>query len=129
MSPARVELWLMRILSGLPVWVSTMKGSKLVTPALIVLIVLAALLVPHQLLVAVTVVLLLFRLLPPPPVVFPARRLKLMVSGPAEGKALAFPVEMPPPLPVAEFPVMVTWLRVAEQVCPGGQLAGAKLLR
>ena len=57
-----------------------------------------------------------------------ARRLKVMVSGPAAGKAPALPLEIPPPLPVAVLPVMVTWVRVASQVNPGGQLAGAKLL-
>ena len=48
--------------------------------------------------------------------------------GPAAGKAPALPVEIPPPLPVAVLPVMVTWVRVASQINVAGQLAGAKLL-
>src|SRR5882724_11260027 len=46
-----------------------------------------------------------------PDAVFPAKRLKLMVSGPAP---LLLPDAMPPPLPVAVFPAMVTLLNVAE---------------
>src|SRR5262249_50308626 len=106
-----------------------MKGSKVVVPPLIVLMVLAAASVPHQLFVAVTTVPLLLRLLPDAEVVLPARRLKLMVRGPAEGAAPAFPVEMPPPLPVALLPVIATLVRVAEQVSAGGQLTGRRVLR
>src|SRR5579864_7218222 len=98
----------MRILLGLAVCVRTMKGSNVVTPPLTVLIVVAAAFVPHQLFAAVTVVLLLLRLLPLPPAVFPARRLKAMLIGPA---GLAFPVWMPPPLPVVVLLTIVTLLR------------------
>src|SRR5262249_14603770 len=117
----------MRMMAGVALCVSTMKGSKLVVPLLMVLTVLAAASVPHQLFVAVTTVPLLLRLLPDAEVVLPARRLKLMVRGPAEGAARLFPVEMPPPLPVALLPVMATLVKVAEQVCPAGQLAGGKV--
>ena len=51
--------------------------------------VVAAALVPHQLSVAVTVVPPFLRLLPAPVAELPARRLKLMVSGPAAGKVAA----------------------------------------
>src|SRR5215472_11245260 len=103
--------------------VSTMKGSKVVVaPAVMVLIVLEALLVPHQLFVAVTVVPWLLRLLPLPLVVFPARRLKLMVSGPSAGNAPLAPVEMPPPLPLALLPVIVTLVSVAVSVLGGAAM-------
>src|SRR5438270_11804480 len=109
-------------------WVSTMNGSKVVPPPPLVLIVVATALVPHQSSVALTVVPPFLRLLPTPVAEFPARRLNVIVRGPAAGKAPALPLEIPPPLPVAVLPVMVTWVRVASQVNPTGQLAGGKLL-
>src|SRR5262245_45622643 len=118
----------MRMMASVALCVRTMKGSKVVVPPLMVWIVLAAASVPHQLLVAVTTVPLLLRLLPDPEVVLPARRLKLMVRGPAAGAAPLLPVEMPPPLPVALLPVIATLVKVAEQVSVAGQLAGAKVL-
>jgi len=66
-------------------------------------------LVPHQLFVAVIVLLIFSRLLPVPPAVFPTNRLKLIVSGPPP---LPLPDAIPPPLPVAVFPVMVTFVSV-----------------
>src|SRR5262249_22948419 len=105
----------MRISCGLPLCVRTMNGSKVVVaPVMVVLIVDPAALVPHQLLVAVTVVPWLRRLLPFPPAVLPASRLKLMVMGPAVGNVPPDPVKIPPPSPVALFPVIVTLVNVAE---------------
>src|SRR5258708_19260920 len=98
MSPVRVELWLIRILSGLPLCVSTMKGSKVVTATFKLLIVVNAALVPHQLFWTVAVVLSLLKLLPLA-AVLPARRGNLILIGPADGKGRAFPVWIPPPRP------------------------------
>src|SRR5882724_373528 len=50
-------------------------------------------------------------MLPPPAAVFPAKRLKLIVTGPAP---LLFPEAMPPPFPVAVLPVIVTLVSVVE---------------
>src|SRR5215469_8468952 len=105
-----------------------MKGSNVVAPLLIVLIVLEAELVPHQLLVTVAAVPLLLRLALVPVAVFPAKRLKLIVRGPAEGAGPLFPVEIPPPLALAVLPVTVTLVKVAESVHVAGQPLG-KLLR
>src|SRR5258708_37698386 len=102
-SPVRVELWLMRILFGTPEWVRTTNGSKVVVPA-DVLMVLAAALVPHQLSVAVTGLPRLFRFFPVGAVLF-ASRLNCTESGPL---MLRFPDAMPPPVPVAVVPVIVT---------------------
>src|SRR5215470_12363779 len=99
-----------------------MKGSNVVVPLLIVLIVLEAAFVPHQSFVAVIDVPLLRMFAPLPVAVLPASRLKLMVSGPAVGAVppLTSPLEMPPPLPVALFPVIVTLVNVTESVhAPG----------
>src|SRR5215472_10441564 len=111
MSPVRVELWLIRILLGLAVWVSTMKGSNVAAP----LIVVAAALVPHQLLVAVTVegdpATGKSRLLPLG-ALLPARRLKLMLTT----RLVSAPIQSPPPPgfvplpPGVEFPVIVTFV-------------------
>ena len=63
---------------GRTVWfVSTMKGSNVVVPPLVLTIVVAGVFVPHQLFVTVAVEWLLFRLLALA-AVLPARRLKLM---------------------------------------------------
>src|SRR5262249_16936644 len=117
----------MRMIAGVALWVRTMKGSKVVVPPLIVWMVLPPASVPPHLFFAVTTVPWLWRLLPAA-AVFAARRLKLIVRGPAEGAALPFPVEMPPPLPVALLPVIATLVKVAEQVSVAGQLTGAKVL-
>src|SRR5258707_14904348 len=109
----------MRIIAFVALCVRTMKGEKVVLPPPVVLIVVAAALVPHQSSVALMVVPPFLRLLPTPVAELPARRLKVMVSGPAAlGKVPALPLEIPPPLPVAVLPVMVTWVRVASQVNP-----------
>src|SRR5215470_7985714 len=73
--------------------------------------VLLALSVPHQLSVTVSVLPRFSRLLPVVPAVFPARRLKLMVTGPAP----TAPVAIPPPVPVDVLPVIVTLVSVAER--------------
>src|SRR5713226_1303670 len=107
MSPVNVELWLMRIFCGLPMWVRTMNGSKQTCWApgvgqvgVLGLMVVLAALVPHQLLVAVTAepgpAAWLTRLLAPATWDrLPAKRLKLMVAG-----LPAAPIKMPPPTPV-----------------------------
>src|ERR1041385_657848 len=100
----------MRILFGLAACVRTMKGSN-VAVGVVLLIVLAGVLVPHQLFVTVTVPLMLLRLLPAV-AVFPVRRLKFIVRVPKP--VLRFPTEIPPPLPVAVFPVMLILLSVTE---------------
>src|SRR5712691_1405104 len=84
--------------------------------------VLLALFVPHQLLVPAIVLLTFSRLLPVVPAVFPANRLKLMVSGPPP---VAVPDMMPPPRPFgALLPLIVTLVRVTESVhAPGQPLA------
>src|SRR2546423_5728813 len=71
--------------------------------------------VPHQLLVAVTALPRFSRLLPVEAAVFPARRLKLMVTAPAP----IAPVAIPPPLPVDVLPVMVSLESVAERTLAG----------
>src|SRR5215470_9045412 len=99
-----------------------MNGSNVVVPLLMVLMVLEAAFVPHQLLVTGAAVPLLLRLLPLPPlVVLPASRLKFIVSEPLEGEALLLPLEMPPPLPVALFPVICTFISVILSVQAPGQ--------
>src|SRR5882672_567130 len=94
------------MMAGLAVWVSSMNGSNEVVPPLALLMVLAGVFVPHQLFVAVIAVLTFSRLFPVPVAVLPARRLKLMVEGPPP---VRLPVKIPPPLPVAVLPVMVTF--------------------
>src|SRR5258706_14952494 len=126
MSPVRVELWLMRIFCGLPLWVSTMKGSKVVVPAIVLIRALGEF-VPHQSFVAVTVVPPLLRF-DPAAAVLPARRLKVMVNGPAAGNAPAFPVEIAPPLPLAVLPVIETLVRVAKKVHDAGQPVANRLI-
>lgn len=91
------------IVLGLAVCESTMKGSNVVVPPLILAIVAAGVFVPHQLFVTVAVVWLLFRLLALA-AELPATRLKLIEKACAR---LGSPESMPPPLPVAVFPVMV----------------------
>src|SRR5882724_10039117 len=108
-SAVRVEVSATRITFGLAWWVKLIHGVKFVVPAE-VLIVVAGVLVAHQLLVAVTVLPKLLRLLPVGAVLF-ASRLKLMVSGPLR---LKLPDAMPPPVPVAELPVMVTLVSEAD---------------
>jgi hypothetical protein len=67
------------IVEGLAVLVSWTYGVKEVAPAA-VWIVAPGEFVPHQLLVAVTVLFTFSRLLPEVPALFPARRLRLIVS-------------------------------------------------
>src|ERR1051326_5595755 len=103
MSPVSVVLWLIRMMDGLAVCVSAIKGSKVVVPLLVLTIVVAGVFTPHQLFVTVAVEWLLFRLLALA-AVLPARRLKLMEKACAR---VGSPESMPPPAPVAVFPVMV----------------------
>src|SRR6478609_1715714 len=119
MSPVRIEVPLILMTAFVALCVRTMKGSEVVVPT-VVLIVVAAAFVPHQSSVALTVVPPFLRLLPTPVAEFPARRLKVRVSGPAAGKTPALPVEIAPPLPVAVFPVMVTWVSVVWKVQAAG---------
>src|SRR5579884_3274863 len=98
------------MVDGLAVFVNWTNGLEFVVPALRLLMVFVGVFVPHQLFVAVTVVSSLSRLFATV-AVFPARRLKCMVMGPAPE---SFPVAMPPPLPVAELPVIVTLVSVVE---------------
>src|ERR1700739_861364 len=100
-SPVSVEDWLILMTVGLATFVNRAKVLMFVVPVLRFVIVLDGVLVPHQLAVALTVVLSLSRLLLPAAPVFPAMRLKWIVTGPAPG--LSFPMELPPPLPVATF--------------------------
>src|SRR5262250_1159753 len=72
--------------------------------------------VPHQLLVAVTALPRFSRLLPVPLAVFPDKRQRLRVTGPAP----IAPVAMPPPVPVDWLLVMVTLLSVTELPLLGG---------
>jgi hypothetical protein len=116
----------MRILFGLAVCVSTMKGSKQICPApglgqftvAAPPMVLDALFVPHQLLVAVTCApgLVVKRLLPPAVALLPASRLKLITKKLPLALLSTFtpppPPGLPPPAPVALWPVMVTLLSV-----------------
>src|SRR5437899_2675742 len=100
MSPVSVSLWLMRMMAGVALCVRTMKGEKVVVPPPLVLIVVPAALVPHQTSVALMLVPPFLRLFPTPVAELPARRLKVMVSGPAAlGKVPALPFEIPPPGP------------------------------
>src|ERR1044071_10410498 len=78
--------------------------------------VLLAAFVPHQLFVAVVVLPRFSRLLPDFVAVFPANRLKLIVTAPAP----IAPVATPPPVPVDELPVIVT----LESVCVREGIAG-----
>src|SRR2546427_12751314 len=116
MSPVSVVLWLILILAGLAVWVSTMKGSKQTWPAAGVgqltvappPIVLDAAFVPHQLFVAVTAPpgFVVNRLLPARAgAVLPAIRLKLITK---KLPLALLSTITPPPWPAAVFPVMVT---------------------
>src|SRR6478735_5762636 len=106
MSPVRLVVPLILIFcgsAGRTVWfVSTIKGSNVVVPPLTLTIVAAGVFVPHQLFVTVAVVWLLFRLVAVA-AVLPARRLKLMEKACAR---VGSPESMPPPAPVAVFPVM-----------------------
>ena len=102
------------ILFGLPVLVRATYGVKVVVPAFDVSVV-AGEFVPHQLLVAVMVVWLLFRFAPPVVALLLAMRLKLMVSAPAP---LLLPEAMPPPFPLVELPVIVTFVSVVESCAP-----------
>src|SRR5215471_7579911 len=101
----------MRILFGLAVCVSTMKGSKVTALAVPCLIVAAGELVPHQLFVMVSVEeapTTGISRLEPLGAVLPASRLKLMVT-----VCWLAPSQMPPPPgvapdpPAAELPVIV----------------------
>ena len=103
--------------AGLAVWVNSMNGSKVVTPVPTVEIVVAGVLLPHQLSVTEIVALLLLRFFPTG-AVFPARRLKVMVTLPAP---VALPMAIPPPLPVVVFPVMVTLFSVVTSEQVAGQ--------
>src|ERR1041385_8768715 len=107
----------MRMVDGLAVWVNCIKGSKVVAPVPTVEMVVAGVLTPHQLSVTEMLALLLLRFFPTG-AVFPARRLKFMVTLPAP---LPLPMAMPPPLPVVVFPIMVTLFRVVTSVQVAGQ--------
>src|SRR5215468_777497 len=106
----------MRMIAGLATWVILINGVEVVvTP--VSTMVLVGVLVPHQSLVAVTAVWSLVRLVPVG-AVFPAIRLKLMVTFPAP---LALPIARPPPLPVVVLPVMVTLVSETGSVQAPGQ--------
>ena len=121
---------MMRMMAGVALCVSTIKGSKVVVGAgpgaLCTLeMVLLAAFVPHQLFVTVALLSMLERLLPLPLVVLPASRLKLMVNGPAP---LLLPRKIPPPFPVAVLPVMVTLLKLVRKAQVAGQPVDSALL-
>ena|SRR5579871_640964 len=92
---------------GAAVNVSAIDGLKLVIPPAALTIVADGEFVPHQLSVAFTVELVLNRFAPEAAVLL-AIRLKLMVRLPAP---LVLPVRIPPPLPAAELPAIVTLVR------------------
>jgi len=115
----------MRMVEGLAVWVSSMNGSKVVTPVSTVEIVFAGVLVPHQLSVTEMLALLLLKFFPTG-AVFAARRLNVIVTLPAP---VALPMAIPPPFPVVVFPVMVTLFSVVTSVQAPGQPLDAVLVQ